>query len=70
MSTPEKRNPGATIFDATWCGLLIFILGGVMGSPDEQPHVALLWVAGVVFVVFGFIAAVVGAYYAGKKKRD
>jgi len=69
MNSTEEDNPGRAVWGWGLIAVTVFISGGGVGASGSYPNPALWWVALAMFVLTVFIASVVGAYYAGKKRR-
>lgn len=65
--TPErKENPGKSVFAYGILTLCVYAFGGLFASKGYAPFFGVL--LGILVVTL-FLASVVGAYYAGKRRR-
>lgn len=64
--TERKENPGRYVFGFGLLTFVVYTFGGLLAS--ENANVFFAFMAGIAILTV-FLASVVGAYYAGKRRR-
>ncbi|MCT1363935.1 hypothetical protein [Microbacterium sp. p3-SID131] len=66
----EQQNyHGSNVFGLGLIVIFVYIVGGGIGSIGTEPHPSLWWSAAGLFFLDVFVASVVTAYYAGRRRR-